>query len=199
MQRGWLQVALAALAGLGSLAVCSGAVVVIIRLFVASIQFGWVGSSLDPPLFWLGVSVAMIFAGASLSLPPLALGARGGHALKTTVLSGLCFCAFVFVSFLSLVTASFLVPLISLMALVGTSAVGSLVAVREEGHVAAPTIRATLITALAIYCASLIAYWLVTEAFGLTTDYWSSLFAGMVVAGSSWLVLPGIVAKIRSG
>jgi hypothetical protein len=141
----------------------------------------------------------MIFAGASLSLPPLALGARGGHALKTTVISGLCFCAFVFVSFLSLVTASFLVPLISLMALVGTSAVGSLVAVREEGHVAAPTIRVTLITALAIYCASLIAYWLVTEAFGLTTDYWSSLFAGMVVAGSSWPVLPGIVAKLRPG
>jgi hypothetical protein len=141
----------------------------------------------------------MIVAGASLSLPPRALGAREGHLLKTTLLSGLCFCVFVFVSFLSLVTASFLVPLISLMALVGTSAVGSLVAVREEGRVAAPTIRATLITALAIYIASLFAYWIVTEAFGLTTDYWSSLFAGMVVAGSSWPVLPGVVAMLRSG
>ena len=136
---------------------------------------------------------------ASLSLPPLALGARGGHALKTTVLSGLCFCAFGFVAFLSLVTASFLVPLISLMALVGTSAVGSLVAVREEGQVAAATIRATLITALGIYCASLFAYWLVTDAFGLTTDYWSSRFAGMVVAAASWPVLPAIVAMLRSG
>jgi hypothetical protein len=147
----------------------------------------------------LGVSAAILVAGASLSLPLRALGAREGHLLKTTLLSGLCFCAFVFVSFLSLVTASFLVPLISLMALVGTSAVGSLVAVREEGRVAAPTIRATLITALAIYIASLFAYWIVTEAFGLTTDYWSSLFAGMVVAGSSWPVLPGIVAKLRPG
>jgi hypothetical protein len=199
VQRGWLQVALAALAGLGSLVICSGAVVVIILLFIASIQFGWVGSSLDPPLFWLGVSAAILVAGASLSLPPLALGASGGHALKTTVLSGLCFCAFVFVTFLSLVTASFLVPLIALMALVGTSAVGSLVAVRGEGQVVASMIRATLITALAIYCASLFAYWLVTDAFGLTTDYWSSLFAGMVVAAASWPVLPGIVAMLRSG
>ena len=85
------------------------------------------------------------------------------------------------------------------MALVGTSAVGSLVAVREEGQVAAATIRATLITALGIYCASLFAYWLVTDAFGLTTDYWSSRFAGMVVAAASWPVLPAIVAMLRSG
>src|SRR5918997_879828 len=150
VQRGWLQVAVAALAGLGSLAVCSGAVAVIILLFIASIQFGWVGSSLDPPLFWLGVSAAILVAGASLSLPLRALGAREGHLLKTTLLSGLCFCAFVFVSFLALVTASFLVPFLPLMALIGTSVVGSLVAVRAEGRVAAPTIRATLITALAI-------------------------------------------------
>jgi hypothetical protein len=199
VRRGWLQVALAALAGLGSLVICSGAVVVFIRLFVASVDFAWISSGLDLPLVLLGFSVALIFAGASLSLPPLALGARGGHAMKTMLLSGLCFCAFVFVSFLSLVTASFLVPLTSLMALVGTSVVGSLVAVREQGRVGAPTIRATLITAIAIYCASLFAYWLVTDAFGLTTDYWSSLFTGMVVAGSSWPVLPGIVAKLRSG
>ncbi len=200
MQRGWLRVALAAGAGLGSLVICSGAVVVIIRLFIKSIDFAWISSGLDPPLFWLGVSAAVIFAGASLSLPPLALGARGRHALKTTVLSGLCFCAFVFVSFLSLVTASFLVPLISLMALIGTSVVGSLVAVREEeGQVGGSTIRATLITALAIYCTSLFTFWFVTDAFGLTTDYWSSRFAGMVVAGSSWPVLPGIVAMLRSG
>ncbi len=194
MQRVWLQVALAALAGLGSLAVCSGAVVVIILLFIASIQFGWVGSSLDPPLFWLGVVAAMIFAGAGLSLPPLALGARGGHALKTTVLSGLCFCAFVFVAFLIVVTHSFLVPLISLMALVGTSVVGSLVAVQDEGQTPAPMRRATLITALAIYSASLFTFWLV-----FVENHWQSYFAPMVVAASSWPVLPGIVAMLRSG
>jgi hypothetical protein len=100
---------------------------------------------------------------------------------------------------LSLVTAPFLVRVISFMALVGTSAVGSLVAVREEGQVGAPTIGATLITALAIYGASLFTYWIVTDAFGFTIDYWSSLFAGMLVAASSWVVLPGIVAMLRSG
>jgi hypothetical protein len=200
VQRVWLQVAVAALAGLGSLAVCSGAVVVIIGLFISSINFGgWVGGSTNYTFVVVGVVTAMVFAWASLSLPPRALGAREDHLLKTTLLSGLCFCAFVFVSFLSLVTASFLVPLISLMALVGTSVVGSLVAVREEGQVAASTIRATLIMALAIYSASLFTFWLVTDAFGLTTDYWSSRFAGMVVAGSSWPVLPGVVAMLRSG
>jgi len=99
MQRVWLRVVLAASAGLASLVVCSGAVVLIIRLFVASINFHWIGSSLDPPLFWLGFSAPMLFAGASLSLPPPALGAREGYALKATLLSGLCFCAFVFVFF----------------------------------------------------------------------------------------------------
>ncbi len=49
MRRVWRQVSLAALAGLGSLAVCFGAFVAIGYLFIASIQFGWVGSSLDPP------------------------------------------------------------------------------------------------------------------------------------------------------
>jgi hypothetical protein len=195
----WHRVALAAGAGLASLAVCAGALVAIVYLFIGSIQFGWIGSSLNPIYFWLGVVAALMFAGASLSLPPLALGAREGHALKATLLSGLCFCAFVFVSFLSLVTASFLVPLISLMALIGNSVVGSLVALREEGQLAAPTIRATLITALATYCASLFAYWIVTDAFGFTINYWSSLFAGMVVAASSWIVLPGVVAMLRSG
>ncbi len=195
MQRVWLQVALAALAGLGALVVCSGAVVVIILLFIASIQFGWVGSSLDPPLFWLGVSAAMLFAGASLSLPTLALGARGKHALKTTVLSGLCFCVFVFVAFLIVVTHSFLVPLISLMALVGTSVVGSLVGVQyEEDQIAVPMHRATLIVALAIYCASLFTFWLVFDE-----NHWQSYFAPMLVAASSWPVLPGIVAKLRPG
>jgi hypothetical protein len=169
--------------------------VVIIRLFVATIQFGWVGSSLDPPLFWLGVSAAILVAGASLSLPPLALGARGGHALKATLLSGLCFCVFVFVAFLIVVTHSFLVPLISLMALVGTSVVGSLVAVQgEEDQIAVPMHRAALIAALAIYCASLFTFWLVFDE-----NNWQSYFVPMVVAASSWPVLPGIVAKLRPG
>jgi hypothetical protein len=98
MQRVWLQVVLAAGAGLASLVVCSGAVWVIIRLFVASINFHWIGSSLDPPLFWLGFSAAMLFAWASLSLSPLALGARGprpeSHAALGTLF--LCICVRLF-------------------------------------------------------------------------------------------------------
>jgi hypothetical protein len=88
VQRVWLNVALAAGAGLGSLAVCSGAVVVIVLLFIASIEFGWIGSSLNPAIFFAGVLAFVIVGWASLSLLPLALGARGGHLLKTTLLSG---------------------------------------------------------------------------------------------------------------
>jgi hypothetical protein len=137
----------------------------------------------------------MLFAGAGLSLPPLALGARGKHALKATVLAGLCFCVFVFVAFLIVVTHSFVVPLISLMALVGTSVVGSLVAVQDEGdQIFFSMHRAPLIAALAIYCASLFTFWLVFDE-----SNWQSYFVLMVVAASSWPVLPGIVAKLRSG
>ncbi len=195
MQRGWLQVALAAGAGLGSLAVCFGAIVAIGYLFMASIDFAWISSGIDPSLFLLGVSAAMIFAGAGQSLPALALGARGRHALKTTVLSSLLFGASVFLFFASLVTVSPVPRLISLIALVGTPAMGSLFAVQEEeGHsVTVGLGRVTIIAAVAIYCASLVAYWLVPE------DVSPSTFAPYVVAAISWPVLPAIVAMLRSG
>ncbi len=196
MQRVWLQVALAALAGLGSLAVCCGALVAIVALLFSEGDLAIIPLYLrSQAVYWIGLVTAVLFAGAGLSLPPLALGARGGHALKTTVLSGLCFCTFVFVAFLIVVTHSFLVPLISLMALVGTSVVGSLVAVQyEEDQIAVPMHRATLITAFTIYCASLFTFWLVFDE-----SHWQSYFVPMVVAASSWAVLPGIVAKLRSG
>jgi hypothetical protein len=193
VQRVWLQVALAAGAGLGSLAVCCAAVVVFFLLLISSITFGgWGGSSLDPTFFWFGVVTAMILlVSARLSLPALALGAGEGHALKTTVLSSLVFGPFVFLFFLSLDSrVSFPAPLISLMALVGTSAMGSLVAVREEGHIAVRLGRVTVIVAVAIYCASLIAYWLVPE------DDWPRFLAPYVVAASSWPVLPAIGAML---
>ncbi len=194
MQRGWLQVALAAGAGFGSLAVCFGAFVAIGYLVIASIQFGWVGSSLDPTIFWFGVVAAMIVAGAGLSLPALALGARGRHAMKTTVLSSLVFGACVFFFFASLVTVSPVPRLISLLAVVGTPAMGSLFAVQEEeGYIAVRLGGVPVIVAVAIYCASLVAYWLVPE------DASPSSFAPYVVAAISWPVLPAIVAMLRSG
>jgi hypothetical protein len=189
----WRQVTLAVTAGLGSLAVCSGAVAVIVLLFVASIDFGgWIGSSLNPALFLVGVLAAVVVAWASLSLPPLALGARGGHLLKTTLLSGLGFCAFVFGAFLTLAMPPFLAPLLPLMGLVGTPAISSLVAVRKKGQIEARILRPTQITGLAIYCASLLTYWLVVG------QSLSSILAPLMVAATSWLVLPGIVALLRS-
>jgi hypothetical protein len=197
VRRVWLQVALAALAGLGSLAVCSGALVAIVLLVFASGPFGWIGSSLDPTILWFGVVAAMIFAGAGLSLPALALGATGGHALKTTLLSSPVFGTFVFFSILSLDSRyGFVAAAISLLGLVGTSVVGSLVAVHEEEDhsIAVRLSRVSVIAAVAIYCASLLAYWL--EVFG---ESWSTVLATLIVAGSSWLVLPAIVAMLRSG
>jgi hypothetical protein len=193
VQRGWLHVALAAGAGLGSLAICSGAVTAIVLLFVASIDFGWIGSSLNPALFLAGVLAAVILAWASLALPPLALGARGAHLTKSTLLSGLGFCAFVFGSFLMLTTPPFLAPLLPLMGLVVTPAIGSLMAVRGEGPIGARLLRATQMTALTIYCASVLAYWLVIG------DSLSSILAPLIVGACSWPVLPGIVALLRSG
>lgn len=98
----WLRIALAAGAGLASLVICCGAFVAVGYLLVTSIQFGWIGSSLDPTLFWSGVVAAMVFAGVGLSLPALALGARGSHALISTMLSALGFGAFLFFCIASL-------------------------------------------------------------------------------------------------
>ena len=198
MRRVWLRVALAVLAGLGALAVCSGALVAIVLLLFAAGDFGWIGSSLDPTTFWFGVVAAMIFAGASLSLPALALGARGRHALKTSLLSSLVFGACVFFSISSLDSSysSFARP-VSLMALVITSAVGSLVAGREEGGRSLLEVRLGLVIVIAagaIYCASWLAYRLVPADVS-----WASFLAPYVVAASSWLVLPGIVVGLRSG
>jgi hypothetical protein len=170
--------------------------VAIVLLMIASLEFGAGGPlSSDPALFWVGVVTVLLFAGASLSLAPLALGARGGHALKTTVLSSLVFGACVFFFFASLVTVSSVPRLISLVAVVGTPAIGSLLAVRDEGgYIAVRLGGVPLIVAAAIYCASLLAYWLVPG-----DNFWASFLAPFVVAASSWPVLPAIVVALRSG
>ena len=200
MQRVWLQVALAALAGLGSLALCCGAFVAIVSLLLSE------GDLIIPlylrsqAVYWIGLVSAVLFAGVALSLPALALGARWEDALKPAVLSSALFGAFVFFFILSLDSRyGFVAGAISLMALVGTSVVGSLITLQEEeGHSVAVRLgRVTVIVAVAIYCASLLAYslyWLVPEEYLLT-----SFLAPYVVAASSWSVLPAIVAMLRSG
>ena len=145
-----------------------------------------------PALFWVGVVTVLLLAGASLSLPPLALGARGGHALKTTLLSGLCFCAFVLIFFWSLTTVSSGPRLMALAPLIATPAIGSLGAILEGGQIAARPLWATLIAALTIYFASSIVFRAVSG------EDWPAYRAGLVVAAASWPVLPGIVAMLRS-
>ena len=191
MRRVWLRVALAAGAGLAPLVVCSGAPVAIVLLAFATTSGFVLSSSAPSPFFWVGLVIILIVATASFSLPALALGARGRHVTKTALLSGIGFCAFVVFVYASFehVTA---VPYV-LLALVATPIVGSLVAVRQEGPLTARLGRATVIAAVAIYCASLLAWW----AYG--AEDWTYYLAPLIVASSSWAVLPGIVALLRPG
>jgi hypothetical protein len=88
---------------------------------------------------------------------------------------------------------------LTLMALVGTSALGSLDAVQGEGRIAAAMLRATLIAALTIYCASLFAIWATAVLGGGWPDLdWPTLPIPIIVAAFSWPVLPGLVASLRS-
>jgi hypothetical protein len=146
---------------------------------------------LDPPLFLIGLGIALLLAAASLSLPALALGARAGHLTKTALLSGPGFCAFVFFLLVSL-GGNVAFVLFALVALVATSVIGSLVAIREEGPFTVRLGRATVIAAVAIYCASLLT-WLV---YGGREGLLYSL-APVIVASSSWPVGPAIVASPR--
>lgn len=201
MQRVWLQVALAALAGLGSLAICCGAFVAIVALLLSEGELVIIPLYLrTQAVYWVGFVTAVLLAGAGLSLPVLALGARWEDALlKAAVLSTLVLGAFVFFFLLSLDSSyGFMAGAISLMALVGTSVVGSLVAVQEEeGHSVAVRLgRMTVIVAVAIYGASLVAYslfWLVPG------QHLPFFVATYVVAASSWPVLPAIAVVLRSG
>ena len=192
MRRVWLRVALAALAGLTALVVCSGALVAIFLLLFASAPFGWVGSSIEPAYFWFGLVVAVLLAVASLSLPARALGATKDHVTNSAVLSGLGICAFGLFAFVSLVDRSAFA--LALLALVATPVIGSLVAIHQEVGLTVGLGRATMIAAAAIYFASLIVFLLVYGK-----DSLLYLLVPVSVASSSWLVVPGIVVVLRSG
>jgi hypothetical protein len=192
VQRVSLRVAIAAGAGLASLVGCSGAFVAIFLLLLVGPggYMVWLGR-LNLPLFLFGVVVALLLALASLSLPALALGARGGHLTRTALLSGLGFCAFVFFVFVSFGNVGAVA--LALMALVATSIIVSLVAVQREAPLTVRLGRATVVAAVAIYCASLLAWW------AFAGDYWPYYLTPLIVASTSWLVVPGIVAALRPG
>lgn len=195
VRRVWLRVALAAGAGLASLVVCSGALVAIVVLFLNTTEWSifW-GSSISwpSPIFWLGLVILMIVAAAGLSLPARALGATKDHVTNTALLSGLGFCAFGFFVFVSFGNASAFA--LALLALVATPVIGSLVAIHQEVGLTVRLGRATMIAATATYGASLLALLLVYGK-----DSLLYFLAPVIVASSSWLVVPGIVASLRSG
>ena len=199
MRRIWLRVALAAGAGLASLVVCSAVLVAILlvlyhaRVWWSSIFGSW--PSGPSPIFWVGLVILLIVAAAGLSLPALALGARGGHLTKPVVLSVLGFCAFMVLA----ITTPFIPPEVplTLMAMVATPLIGSLFAIREDYHYTISPVRATMIGAVAIYCASLLAT-LLTIWLSRVAPGWHFLFlVPLIVVSSSWLVLPAIVAALR--
>jgi hypothetical protein len=195
VRRVWLQVALAAGAGLASLVICSGTLVAIVVLFVNTTDvFVIMGSGSEPrPIFWAGLVILMIVAAAGLSLPARALGAKRDHVTNTALLSGLGICAFVVFVVVSLVNPFVGVPL-ALMAIVATPLIGSLFAIREDYPYTVRLVRATVIGAVAIYCASLLAIWLVHGEDSLRYP-----LVPMIVASSSWVVVPAIVASLRPG
>ena len=81
-----------------------------------------------------------------------------------------------------------------MMAIVATPLIGSLFAIREDYRHTGGLVRATVVAAVAIYCASLLAIWLVHGVEG-----WLYYLVPVIVASTSWLVLPAIVAALRPG
>ena len=81
-----------------------------------------------------------------------------------------------------------------MMAIVATPLIGSLFAIREDYHYTVGLVRATVIGAVAIYCALLLAIWLVH---GVEPALYSVV--PVIVASSSWVVVPAIVASLRPG
>jgi hypothetical protein len=200
VRRVWVRVAfrvaLAAGAGLVSLVVCSGVLVTTVWLFLnTTSSSGWAfGSSTSWPslIFWVGMG-GLITVAAGLSLPARALGAKRDHVTNTAVLSGLGICAFVFFLFASLGNLFVGVPL-ALMAIVATPLIGSLFVIREDYRFTVRLVRAPVIAGVAIYCASLLAIWLVRGGEG-----WLYALVPVIVASTSWLVVPAIVAALRPG
>jgi len=75
------------------------------------------------------------------------------------------------------------------------NAVGSLFAIREDYRYTGGLVRASVIRAVAIYCASLLAIWLVRGGEG----WLLYSLVPVIVASTSWLVVPAIVAALRPG
>jgi hypothetical protein len=197
----WLRVALAAGAGLASLMVCSAVLVAILLLLSNAAEWWYFiygsPSSGPSPIFWVGLVILLIVAAAGLSLPARALGAKWGHVTKTALLSVLGFCA----SMVFVVASPFILlgaPPLAWMAIVATPIIGSLFAIREDHRYAVGLVEGpTLIAAGAIYCASLLAALLAIWLSRVEEGWLFLPLVPLIVASSSWVVVPGIVATLR--
>jgi hypothetical protein len=104
----------------------------------------------------------------------------------------------VFFVVLSLVSPYVGVPL-ALMAIVATPLIGSLFAIREDYRYTVVPVRATVIAAVAVYCASLLATLLAIWLGRGGEGWWLYSLVPVIVASTSWLVVPAIVAALRPG
>ena len=82
-----------------------------------------------------------------------------------------------------------------MMAIVATPLVGSLFAIREDYRHTVGLVLATVIAAVAIYCASLLAFWWVYAQDSSLLYY----LVPVIVASTSWVVVPAVVAALRPG
>jgi hypothetical protein len=199
-----LPVALAAGAGLVPLVLFVVALLALRSFFVALVDASYssYASSYDAnpsqglAVTWLVLCLTILIAGvASFSLPALALGANRKRAL---IIAGLCALGFGAALFFLSRLASFgvfLEHLLALTALVGTPALGSLLAVLGDDRMVSRILPLTLVAALAMYCASLFAYWLY---YGQLTIRGDLNLMSLLVGALSWPVLPGVVAALRS-
>jgi hypothetical protein len=81
---------------------------------------------------------------------------------------------------------------LALTALVATPALGSLVAVRDEGRVAPPVLQATLLAASAIFLASLLVFFLIYAVPDGDIPGGGAIVVSMLIASLSWAILPGV-------
>ena len=86
-----------------------------------------------------------------------------------------------------------------MMAMVATPLIGSLFAIRKDYRYPVVPVRATMIGAVAIYCASLLAALLAIWLVGGGEGWVHALLVPVIVASTSWVVVPGIVAALRPG
>lgn len=185
----WGQAALAAGAGLLSLAIFVGGGMLALRLSITQFSIGFFGSgegpTLNPVVAYVGilaVSVAVIFG---LMLPTLALGVGWRQALGAAALVGVVFFAFAVVAIFPI---PFKAPLL-LLVLIGTPGLLSANTLwKIEGTIASSSALIIVFTVTVLYVAAL-----------LLLIFSPEPAASYVFALVAWPVLPALAALLLPG